>query len=258
MAMEEIVRNLSDDGILTLTLNRPKVFNAVTCEVCQNLTTIFTYASSNEAVRVIVLTAEGRGFCTGQDLAELKTSDMGITERLESCFNPLVESMVNCSKPIIAAINGVAAGAGMSLALACDIRIMADTASFTTAFSKIGLVPDSGMSHTLPKLVGKSKAFELLCLSPKISAEEALSLGLVSEVVASDDLGARANTLAATYANGPTKAYGLIKDLLNTDGTLEALLGKETNYQNQATQTADHKEGMAAFFEKRPANFKGK
>jgi len=255
--MDEVIQNINDDGILTITINRPKVFNAVTCEVCQNLTKLFSDASSNDAIRTIILTAEGKGFCTGQDLAELETSDMGIKERLESCFNPLIQSITNCPKPVIAAINGVAAGAGMSLALACDIRIMADTASFTTAFSKIGLVPDSGMSYTLPKLVGKTKAFELLCQSGKVSAEDSLGMGLVSEVVAGDELLARATQLATQYAQGPTQAYGMIKELLNTDGNIEDLLLKETEFQYQATQTSDHKEGMQAFFDKRAASFKG-
>lgn len=254
--MDEVLKHLKD-GVLTLTINRPKALNAVTCSCCQSLTKAFTDAASNDAVRAIVLTAEGRGFCTGQDLAELETSKMGIKERLATCFNPLVKAITDCPKPVIAAVNGVAAGAGMSLALACDVRIMAESASFTTAFSKIGLVPDSGMSYTLPKLVGKAKAFELLCLSSKVSANDALELGLVSEVVSSNELATRGQELAQQFAQGPTKAYGMIKSLLDADGDLEALLTQETEYQHAATLTEDHKEGLQAFFEKRQAVFKG-
>lgn len=255
--MDEVLENLSD-GVLTLTINRPKALNAVTCTCCQQLTKAFENAAENYDVRVVVLTAEGRGFCTGQDLAELETSDMGIKERLETCFNPLIKAMDACPKPIIAIINGVAAGAGMSLALACDLRIMADTASFTTAFSKIGLVPDSGMSYTLPKLVGKAKAFELLCLSPKTSASEAMELGLVSEVTNAEELMERGLELAKQFAQGPTKAYSRIKSLLNSEGTLEELLEQETQLQYESTMTEDHKEGMQAFFDKRRPVFKGK
>lgn len=247
------------DGILMLTLNRPETVNAFTTEMLKALAKTFKEAAGNETVRTIVVRGSDRGFCSGQDLREFAGQTISYKSHLKN-YAAVVENMAACEKPIIAAIHGAAAGAGMSFALAADYRIAADNAVLTTGFSKIGLIPDCAMPYTLPRLVGQAKAFELMTLSPRLSAQDSLALGLVNKVVPADSFEAEVGKIAAEFAAGPTKTYGLIKRALNRsqNASLEEMLEYEALIQEVASRTEDHKEGVQAFYEKRVAAFKGK
>ncbi|MBZ0288316.1 MAG: enoyl-CoA hydratase/isomerase family protein [Anaerolineae bacterium] len=252
-------------GILTITLNRPDKLNAFTDTMLDELTEAFKKADGDASVRVVVLTGAGRGFCPGQDLAAAVERGAGngtfsYSAHLRGHYNPLILGMRGLSKPIIAAINGVAAGAGMSLALACDYRIAADSASFIQAFVKVGLVPDSGSTWMLPRLIGMTRALDMMLSGRKVSAQEALEMGLVSTVVPNEQLMETVNKLAQEFANAPTKTIGLIKQAVEfaSNSTLEEALNNEADLQDKAAITADHTEGISAFLEKRPAQFQGK
>jgi 2-(1,2-epoxy-1,2-dihydrophenyl)acetyl-CoA isomerase len=246
-------------SILLLTLNRPETVNAFTGEMLGALAKAFREAAANETVRAIVVRGAGRGFCSGQDLKVFSEQNMSFKEGLKS-YAAVVENMAACEKPIIAAIHGAAAGAGLSFALAADYRIATDNAVLTTGFSKIGLIPDCAMPYTLPRLVGQAKAFELMTLSPRLTAQDSLALGLVNKVVPADDFEAEVGKIAAEFAAGPTKTFGLIKRVLSRSqhATLEEMLEYEALIQEVAGRTEDHKEGVQAFYEKRPARFQGK
>lgn len=252
-----------ENSILTITLNRPDKLNAMTPTLLRELKEAFEEAGKDQAVRVVIVTGAGRGFCAGADLAAaselMMNGGFSYEDNLNATYNPLILTMQSLQKPIIAAVNGVAAGAGMSLALACDLRIVAASASFLQAFVKIGLVPDSGSTWLLPRLIGMTKALELMLTGQKVSAQEALSLGLVNQVVADAELGEVVQKMAAMFASAPTKAIGLIKQAVNfaATSTLEEALKNEAVLQDVAGQSADHQEGIAAFLEKRPAAFKG-
>lgn len=241
-----------------ITMNRPDKLNAFTFEMSKEMNDALKKAERDKDVRAIVITGAGRAFCSGQDIEDID-EDTDHAEFLRERYNPLIEKIATIEKPVIAAVNGVAAGAGMSLALACDFRLASEKASFIEAFIHIGLIPDSGSLYYLPRLVGHAKALELAVLGEKISAEQALDLHLVTRVFTVDHWEAETTAFVERLAHMPTKAIGLIKRYLNESMTTElsAMLEKEAYGQRIAGQTADHREGVAAFIEKRKPQFKG-
>ena len=245
-----------DGGVLTITLNRPDVFNAFNAAMHAALHEALTEAA-DPAVRAVVITGAGRGFCAGQDLKEFAEMPESIRERLEQTYHPNIRAIRALEKPVLAAVNGPCAGAGLSLACACDIRIAADAATFVPGFIGIGLVPDSGGSWFLHRLLGFARAFEWMSSNRKLTAAEAQAWGLVSEVT--DDLPARTVELAAEYAARPTRGIGLTKRLFEHAYTasLDEQLELEAALQQEATGTADFAEGVAAFLEKRAPRFTG-
>jgi len=248
------------NGVATITLNRPDVFNAFNDQQSYDLQDALKQVSRDSSVRVVVLTGAGKAFCSGQDLKAIASaSKRDLSESLEKRYNPIIRAMRNLPKPIICRLNGVAAGAGCSLALACDIIVASSAASMVEVFVNVGLVLDSGSSFFLPRVVGSLKAFELSTLGSKVSAEEALQLGLVNKVVPPEELDAAVNELSARYAAGPTKAIGLMKKMLNKsfNATLDEMLDYEAHCQKIAGNSEDYKEGVAAFNEKRKPQFKG-
>lgn len=260
MTYENILYNL-EDGALTITLNRPEVLNAFNSKMGLELLDALKKAERDSAVRAVVLTGAGRGFSSGEDLkAREAEGATGLGAVLRERYIPIVLKIRNMEKPVLGSINGVAAGAGCSLALACDMRIASEKASFVEAFVRVGLVPDAGSSYFLPQLVGLGKAFELAFLGDVVQAEEALRIGLVNRVVPHEELESATRELAMRLAKSPTKAIGLAKRTINRALTmdLEQLLEYEAHAQEIAGKTEDHVEGMAAFLEKRPANFSGK
>ncbi len=247
-----------DGGVLTLTLNRPDVLNAFNSAMHKALAAGLKEAR-DPGVRAVVITGAGRGFCVGQDLTEFRESPGDIGERLRGNYHPNILAIRALEKPVIAAINGPAAGAGLSLACACDLRLAADTASFVPAFIGIGLVPDAGGSYFIARLLGAARAFEWMTSNRKLSAQEAYAWGLVSEIVDADSLAPRAAELAGRYAAAPTRGIGMTKRLFDhaERATLEEQLELEAQLQSAATQTADFTEGVAAFLEKREPRFTG-
>jgi 2-(1,2-epoxy-1,2-dihydrophenyl)acetyl-CoA isomerase len=249
------------DAIATITLDRPDALNALTVPMKRELLAAFRSVGQDASVRVAILTGAGRAFCAGQDLPERLQPDAApLGDELRERYNPIVRAMRGLDKPIVAAINGVAAGAGASLAFACDLRIAAEKASFALAFGRVGLVPDTGATWLLPRLVGGSRAAEIALLNAPIRAEEALSIGLVSRVVPGEELASAAREIAAALAAGAPRAIALTKRALNAawDRGLDAALDYEAHLQDLAGRTADHAEGIAAFMEKRPPRFTGK
>jgi 2-(1,2-epoxy-1,2-dihydrophenyl)acetyl-CoA isomerase len=249
--------------VCTITLNRPEVYNALNEQMKKEINDSLREAEKDVAVRCIVLRGSGdKAFCSGQDLKEhaRKETRHSFKESLEKSYNPMIRRMRRMEKPIIGMINGVAAGAGLSIALACDMRIMADHAKLIEVFIRIGLVPDSGSHWFLPRLVGMARAFEYAALGNDISAAEAERVGLVNKVVPSAELEKTTMELAERLANAPTKAVGLVKRALNKalSSDLDTLLDYEATLQEIASLTDDHKEGIRSFIEKRPAQFKGK
>ncbi len=249
-----------DGGVLVLTLNREKSYNAFNETMKKELLEALRDASRERTVRCIVLRGAGeKAFCSGQDLKEHRGTGRSLRESLEHSYNPLIRRMRAIEKPIIGMINGVAAGAGCSVALACDMRIMSSRAVLIEVFARIGLVPDSGSHWFLPRLAGMARAFEYAATARDIPAEEAGRVGLVNRVVPPEQLEAVTMELAHSLAAGPTKTIGLIKRTLNkalvTD--LDALLDYEAAIQEIASQTDDHREGIAAFLEKRKPAFAG-
>jgi 2-(1,2-epoxy-1,2-dihydrophenyl)acetyl-CoA isomerase len=252
----EVIR---DGGVMTITLNRPDVLNAFNKAMHDALGAALKEARDPE-VRAVVLTGAGRGFCVGQDLGEFREAPGDIGDRLRATYHPNLLAIRALEKPVIAAVNGPAAGAGMSFACACDLRIAADSASFVPAFINIGLVPDSGGTYFVTRILGYSRAFEWLATGRKLTAAEAHAWGLVSEVVEADRLLARAGEVAAELAALPPLGVGMTKRLLDRAGTstLEEQLEREAQLQTAATRTEDFREGVAAFLEKRPPEFKGR
>ena len=248
------------DGVATITLNRPDVFNAFNDQQSYDLQDALKQVARDEQVRVVVLTGAGKAFCSGQDLKAIASaSKRDLSESLEKRYNPIIRAMRNLPKPIICKLNGVAAGAGCSLALACDMVVASTAASMIEVFVNVGLVLDSGSSFFLPRVVGSLKAFELSTLGSKVTAEEALQLGMVNKVVAPEELDGAVAELAARYAASPTKAIGLMKKMLNKSfsSTLDEMLDYEAHCQKIAGNSEDYKEGVTAFNEKRKPQFKG-
>jgi len=247
-----------DGSVTTITLNRPEVLNAFTATMHRDLAAALKEARHPE-VRAVVVTGVGRGFCVGQDLTEFREASGDISARLRSSYHPNILAVRALEKPVIAAINGAAAGAGLSFAAACDIRIAADSATFVPAFINIGLVPDSGGTYFLHRLLGYARAFEWLSSGRRLSAAEAHAWGLVSEVVEAERLPARAAEVAHELAAMPTRGVAMTKRLLDgaASRTLEEQLDFEAQLQAAATQTEDFREGVAAFLEKRTPAFTG-
>ena len=252
------VETTREGAVLTITLNRPDVLNAFNTEMHKGLAAALKDARGPD-VRAVVITGAGRGFCVGQDLTEFKEASGDIGSRLRETYHRNVLAIRALEKPVIAGVNGAAAGAGMSFACACDLRIAADSASFVPAFVNIGLVPDSGGSYFVTRILGPARAFEWLASGRKLTAAEAHAWGLVSELVEPEALAARAAEVAAQFAALPTRAVGMTKRLIDQapNATLEQQLEREADMQTAATQTEDFKEGVAAFLEKRPAQFRG-
>lgn len=242
-----------------LTLNRPEKLNAFNAQLNKDVQKAVKEASKDPNIRVIVLTGAGRAFCSGQDL-EGVDEQTNLGDVLRTLYNPMVLEIEKCEKPIIAAVNGVAAGAGMSLALACDFRIASDKASFLQAFIHVGLIPDAGNLYFLPRLVGHAKALELAVLGEKIPAEEALRLGLVTRLAPADYFLEETAAFAERLAALPTKAIGLIKRNLKASWheNLEEFLERDAQGQRIAGQTEDHREGVEAFLSKRKPVFRGR
>jgi 2-(1,2-epoxy-1,2-dihydrophenyl)acetyl-CoA isomerase len=250
-----------ENNIGFITLNRPDVFNSFNREMALLMQDTLDTCANDANVRAIVITGNGKAFCAGQDLKEVTTPELnpGFRKILEEHYNPIIQKIRNIEKPIVAAVNGVAAGAGANIALACDIVVASDNASFIQAFSKIGLIPDSAGTFFLPRLIGFQKASALMMLGDKVSAEEALHLGMIYKMYPTSFFAEEVLTLATTLANMPTLALGLTKRLLNQSLTnnLEQQLALESDLQIEASSSNDYNEGVTAFVEKRKPEFKG-
>ncbi|GEB32455.1 MULTISPECIES: enoyl-CoA hydratase-related protein [Brevibacillus] len=258
--MYETILYEVSEGVAIVTLNRPDKFNAFTEVMHKEIIAALKQAQKDDAVRCILLTGAGRAFNAGQDLSEVSGGDVDFGGFLRERYNPMILQMHKTEKPIVAAVNGVAAGAGMSVALACDIRLASEKASFVNAFVGIGLVPDSGGCYFLPRIVGIGKALELAMTGEKVSAQEALGIGLVNQVYPAESFMEDALAYARKLAALPTRAIGLIKRAMykGLEMGLEETLAYEAYAQEAAGSTADHKEGVAAFMEKRAPRFTGR
>lgn len=252
------------DGVRTITLNRPEAYNSLTVELKESLLAALTAAASDDAVRAVVLTGAGKAFCAGQDLKEhmalLAADDPAPLSTVDAHYNPIVTAITTLPKPIIAAVNGMAAGAGASFAYACDLRITADSAKFLMAFANVGLTADSGASWTLPRLIGYGRAMEMMLLAKPVDAAEALRVGMVTQVVPAAEVLPTAQALAGRMAAGPTTAYAKIKEamLASAGGALADGLAVEGRTQAEAGATADHREAVDAFVAKRDPRFTGR
>ena len=259
--MSKSIQLKIENKVAYITLNRPEVFNSFNREMALLLQSTLDDCETNKEVRAIVLTGNGKAFCAGQDLKEVTNPDLnpGFKKILEEHYNPIITRIRSIKKPIIGAINGVAAGAGANIALACDIVVAHEKVSFIQAFSLIGLVPDSAGTFFLPRLIGFQKALALAMLGDKISAEEAEKMGMIYKMISLESFEEEVNKLAIKLANMPTKALGLIKELFNSSMTndLESQLALESKLQIEAASSNDYAEGVAAFIEKRQPSFKG-
>ncbi|MFI0422495.1 enoyl-CoA hydratase-related protein [Spongiactinospora sp. 9N601] len=252
-----------ESGVATVTLDRPDALNALVASMKADLLAALTRAAEDDAVRAVLVTGAGKAFSAGQDLREHAgnlAAGKGLAGTVRHHYNPIVRTITEMAKPVIAAVNGVAAGAGASLAFACDLRIASENAKFAMAFAAIGLAPDSGASWTLPRLVGPSVAAELLLLGDPVSAERARELGLVSRVVPADELAKSARELAVRLAEGPTRAYAATKRALafGAAHTLSQSLDLEADLQDACAATADHQAATAAFVAKERPVFHGR
>ncbi len=247
-----------DDAVLTITLNRPEVFNAFNAALHAELAAALAEAAE-PSVRAVVITGAGKGFCAGQDLKEFQEMPESIQERLEQTYHPNIRAIRSLEKPVLAAVNGPCAGAGLSLACACDLRIAADAATFVPGFIGIGLVPDSGGSYFIRRLLGTPRTFDWMTSNRRLTAAEAHAWGLVNEVVEAAGLPAHVAEVANIYAGLPTRGIALTKRLFDhgDTATLEEQLALEAQLQQEATGTSDFAEGVAAFVEKRAPKFTG-
>jgi 2-(1,2-epoxy-1,2-dihydrophenyl)acetyl-CoA isomerase len=255
---ENLLFERNDLGVVRITLNRPDSLNSLSGPLTKELFDAFGKIEADSEARAIILTGAGRGFSAGADLKSGTGSDPA--DWIRQYYNPLIMKITGLGKPVIAAVNGVAAGAGFSLALACDMRIASEKARFISAFIRIGLVPDSGLAYFLPRLVGTGRALEITSTGREVSAAEALQYGMVNRVVAPDALEAETVAFANQLAQGPTFAIGLTKKLINEglEKPLPEVLEMEADAQHHAGKSYDFREGVAAFLEKRPSQFKGK
>jgi 2-(1,2-epoxy-1,2-dihydrophenyl)acetyl-CoA isomerase len=261
--MTQPILTALDAGVLTITLNRPEKLNSFNPEMHLQLRAAFDDAARNPVIRCVLLTGSGRGFCAGQDLSEreMKTADKprDLGGTIEQFYNPLVKFMQALPKPIVCAVNGVAAGAGANIALACDIVVAAKSASFLQAFAKIGLVPDSGGTYFLPRLAGTGRAMALAMLAEKLPAAEAERMGLIWKVYDDDKLATEAMAMCRHLATQPTRALGLMKQAIHAaaGNSLAAQLDLERDLQREAGKSPDYREGVSAFLEKRKPVFTG-
>jgi 2-(1,2-epoxy-1,2-dihydrophenyl)acetyl-CoA isomerase len=256
----ELKTSLSN-GVYEIILNRPEVFNSFNQSMAFSLQKELDFCATNNDIRVVVISGAGKAFCAGQDLAEA-TDPNGpeLNCIVKEHYNPIILKIRNLEKPVIAAVNGVAAGAGANIALACDITIAHEKASFIQAFSKIGLIPDSGGTYFLPRIIGTQKALSLMITGDKVSAKEAEGLNMIYKCLEADAYEAEVSRLAIHLSEMPTKAFGLTKKAINKSysNSLEEQLELEEKLQTQAGNTDDFKEGVQAFLEKRKAKFTGK
>ena len=260
--MYETITYDKNEAVATISLNRPKVLNSFNGAMHEEIRDAFDAAAEDDEVRAIVLRGEGRGFSTGADLSEITENgdeepDLG--QHLRETYSRLVTRLVEIEKPVVASLHGPVYGAGMGIALACDLRIAAESTKFSVAFIKIGLMPDAGVSFFLPRIVGLGRAMEMSMLGEAVEADEAYRIGLVNKVVAEEDLADETAALAGRLAGLPTKALGRIKQSLygSFENDLRTALEKEAEGQTFCGHTKDHKEGVAAFREKRQASFTG-
>ena len=252
-----------DSGVAKLIFNRPHRLNSFNAQMHEEIQAVMTTVTADDAIRCLLISAKGRGFCAGQDLADPEVSadiempDLGKT--LEKRYNPLIRSLTTLEKPVVCAVNGVAAGAGANIAFACDIVLAAESASFIQSFCHIGLVPDCAGSWTLPRLAGRARAMGMVMLGEKISASEAEQWGLIWKCIADDELAIEAESMAKHLATRPTLGLGLIKRamLASSTNSLEAQLELERDLQREAGASNDYREGVTAFSEKREPKFKG-
>ncbi|PTX64232.1 2-(1,2-epoxy-1,2-dihydrophenyl)acetyl-CoA isomerase [Melghirimyces profundicolus] len=261
--MAETVTYQKESGVGILTLNRPEVYNAFNGRMTQELTAALKEASKDPDVRAVMIQGAGKAFCSGQDLndrSDLHVGNLSLGDSVRTRYNPMIRAITGMEKPVIASVGGVAAGAGCSLAFACDIRIVSEKAKFIEAFIRIGLVPDSGSSYFLPRLVGFGRAMELLMTGRDILAEEAVKIGLANRLVSHERLEEESFEFARKLAQAPTRAIGLTKRALwrAVDSELEEALEYEAQMQETAGKTEDFKEGVQAFTEKRVPEFRGK
>jgi 2-(1,2-epoxy-1,2-dihydrophenyl)acetyl-CoA isomerase len=247
------------NGVTTITLNRPDRFNAFNNEMSYELQDALKAVKRDKECRVVVLTGAGKAFCSGQDLKDIAGEKRNLSESLYKRYNPIIKAMRNLEKPIICRQNGVAAGAGCSLVLACDFVVADERANLIEVFVNVGLVLDSGSSYFLPRVVGSNKAFELATMGTKVSAQQAFDWGMINRVVPTEKLDEEVDKVASYYAKAPTKAIGMMKKMLNksTTSSLDEMLQYEAYCQEIAGNTNDYKEGVAAFNEKRKPEFTG-
>lgn len=258
MSYETILFDVNN-GIANLTLNRPDVFNAFNEQLSADVLDALKKTAKDKSIRVLVISGAGKAFCSGQDLKSIAGKKRSLSESIHKRYNPMIRAIRNLTIPVIAKLNGVAAGAGCSLALACDMIIASEAASLIEVFVNVGLVLDSGSSYFLPRLVGSARAFELSTLGSKVSALQAAEWGMVNKVVPADQLDAEVQALAERYAKAPTKAIGLMKKMLNKSfhSDLDTMLEYEAYCQEIAGRSSDYNEGVTAFVEKRPPVFTG-
>ncbi|GAB3284612.1 enoyl-CoA hydratase-related protein [Parasphingorhabdus pacifica] len=261
--MSDVLLTDNTEGVRLLTLNRPEAFNSLNVELKQSLITALREAAADDSVRAVVITGNGKAFCAGQDLKEhialLEAGDPSPLRTVEEHYNPLIRAVTTMPKPVIAAVNGSAAGAGASLAYACDLRVAAPEAKFLMAFANVGLSTDSGASWTLPRLIGYGRAMEMLLLAEPVGVEEAHRIGMVNRVVGSGEATEAATELAKRMAAGPTSAYARIKESMLAAAAegLDEALAVEAGAQDESGRTSDHREAVQAFVEKRDPRFTG-
>ncbi len=257
----DTIRYFVDEGVAKITFSRPSVMNAINHQLGQELYEALKQAESNETVRALVITGAGRAFCAGQDLGDKAAlQNANLSDTVRERYNLIISKMQNLEIPVIAAVNGAAAGAGFGLALAADLRFAVQGAKFTMAFSKIGLVPDSGSSYFLSRLVGPGKALEWSLTAEPLTAETLFEYGVVNRVFTAEEFEEQTDLFAKKLASGPTLAYGLTKRAIyeNFSSGLEEALAREAEFQGVAGQSYDFREGVQAFLEKRLAIFKGR